>query len=111
MKALKINVITHSVEEVDIKNTKDIYTEIGCSLFTVPYIFPNGDALYCDDEALLKNQLPDCFVLSDYNYPLVGNAIILGTNDEGESIDVKSKKEDIEVSFFNSYLLAQYYKN
>lgn len=108
MKALKINVTDKSVQEVEIENAKDIYSHIGnnCRVFAVPYIFENGDALYCDDESLLNDTPPNCFMLSDFYYPLVGNAIILGTNDDGESIDVKSKKDDIQVSFFDSYLIA-----
>jgi hypothetical protein len=34
--------------------------------------------------------------MPDFNYPIVGNAIILGTDDEGESIDVKTKISELQ---------------
>jgi hypothetical protein len=34
--------------------------------------------------------------MENWKYPLVGNAIILGTDDEGDSIDAKSTIEEIQ---------------
>lgn len=95
MKALKINVTTQKIEEVEIGDYKDIYKEIQCNLFCCPIEFENGDVLYADDESLLQDELPGCFTLNFFSYLIVGNAIILGTDDEGESIDAKTTKEDL----------------
>ena len=97
MKALKIDVVNKTVSTIDIKDYKEIYAAIGngCELFCCPIEFDNGDTLYSDDEGLLHENVEGCFALNDWNYPLVGNAIILGSDDEGESADAKTKAEDI----------------
>ena len=98
MKAIKINVELRKVEEVTIENYRKIYAEIGqeCNTFCCPISFSNYDTLYADDEALYHD-IQGAFLLKYFNYPIVGNAIILGTdNENGESIDAKTTIQDIE---------------
>jgi len=97
MKALKIDVVNKTISQIEIKNYKEIYSAIGndCDLFCCPVEFENGDILYSDDEALLHNELEGCFTMLDWNYPLVGNAIILGNDEEGDMADVKTKADEI----------------
>ncbi len=98
MKAIKINVELRKVEEVTIENYRKIYAEIGqeCNTFCCPISFPNDDTLYADDEGLYHD-VKGGFLLKYFNYPIVGNAIILGTDIEnGESIDAKTTIQDIE---------------
>jgi hypothetical protein len=52
--------------------------------------------LYVDDEGLLHDDIHGCFILDGWITPCVGNAIILGTNDDGESIDCKSTLEELQ---------------
>ena len=101
MRALKINVETKTITEVVLsEDFRDISREIGngCEYFCIPYSFANDDSLYADDESLLRrNDIKGGFMLSDdWSYPIVGNAIILGTDDEGNSIDCKTNVDDFK---------------
>jgi hypothetical protein len=96
-KALKIDVVNQTVTSIMIDDIKDIYKEIGngCDLFCCPVDFENGDTLYADDESLLRENVECCFLMDNWSYAIVGNAIILGTDEEGESVDCKSSPIDI----------------
>ena len=97
MKALKIDVINQTITEVEIKHTNEIYGLIGngCNLFCAPVDFDNGDTLFSDDEALLHEKVEGCFGMENWMYPLVGNAIVLGSDEDGHICDCKSKPEDL----------------
>ena len=114
MKALLINSKDKTVTKVQIKDYKEIYGLIGngCSTFACPVEFDNGDVLYCDDEGLLKEKVEGCFMFPEWNTPIVGNAVILGSDDDGQSIDAKTN-----ISFFTENLIwgneavAEEYRN
>jgi hypothetical protein len=112
MKALKIDVVNQTISTIEITNYKEIYSAIGngCDLFCCPFEFENGDILYSDDEALLHNELEGCFAMHDWNYPLVGNAIILGNDEEGDMADVKTKADEIleKIMWGNKEVAEQY---
>lgn len=97
MKAILIDVVNQTITETTISNYKEIYQKIGneCSLFTCPIEFENSDVIYVDDEGLLK-EVHGGFMMNGWNYPLIGNAIILGTDEEGESVDYASNIEEIK---------------
>jgi hypothetical protein len=103
-KALKINVENQTITEVFIGNEIDcISNEIGngCKYFCCPYEFPNNDAIYSDDDILLRNDdIKGGFMFRDWHYPIVNNAIILGTDEEGDSIDCKTSIEDLHNIIF-----------
>lgn len=112
MKAIKINVATQQVEEVTIgTDYKEIYGQIGndCNLFCCPVEFENGDVLYADDEGLLKDQI-GAFMLKNFSYPITGNAIILGSTEEGDSADAKTSVTEImdQIVFLNKQQAEQY---
>lgn len=114
MKAIKIDVANKKVSQVNIGNYKEIYGQIGngCNLFCCPVQWENNDVLYADDEALLKDELEGCFMMPDFNYPIVGNAIILGTNEEGESVDVKTKISELQQKImFGNKEAAELWRN
>lgn len=104
-KAILIDVVNQLVSHIDIGHYKEIYDAIGngCSTFDCPFQLDNGDTLYVDDEGLLHDNVYGCFILNGWNVPCVGNAIILGTSDDGESIDCKSTIEEIkkQIKFFS----------
>ena len=99
-KAIKINVETKKLEYITLGDDyKEIYPAIGngCDTFCIPISFANEDSLYADDESLLReNDIKGGFIMDDWHSPIVGNAIILGSNDDGESVDCLTKIEDIE---------------
>lgn len=101
MKAIKINTEDRKLEMVEINNWTEIAPEIGngCTTFACPVSFDNGDTIYIDDEGLY-NDFGGGFITPDWDYPIVGNAIILGTDSEGESIDAVTTIEELQKQIF-----------
>lgn len=99
MKAILIDVREQTVREVEhTGGIHDIYRKLECDTFTVPVQLDNGDALYIDDESLLKpaEEVPGAFLFEAYPYqPLFGHGLIIGTGNDGESQDAKSKPGEI----------------
>jgi hypothetical protein len=102
-KAILINVEAQTITETTIGHYSDIYKAIGngCNTFECPAELENGDTVYAD-ECGLYNDPKGCFIVNGWGYPLVGNCIILGTDDEGDSTDCKSTVEELkaEVKFY-----------
>lgn len=99
MRALLIDVVAQKIRVYEISaNYKDIYAAIGngCSCFTAPVRFENSDFLFVDDEALLHSDDPQgAFQMHGWRIPIVGNGLILGSNQDGETIDCITNPEDI----------------
>tara|TARA_R100001163_G_C5008354_1_gene155103 strand:- start:346 stop:765 length:420 start_codon:yes stop_codon:yes gene_type:complete len=105
MKAILINPKLQTINEINYSGDyKDIYKLTECSTFTAIYPFDNcEDTIYLDDEGLLKSS-NYCFTFrcdDGRNEPLMGNALILGTDEEGDSKDVETSIDEIKrrVSF------------
>ena len=95
--ALLIDTPNQTIEIVDYSGDyKDIYGLLGCELFSSVYLEGVGeDTLYVDDEGLyVENQV--FFNIKGCPQPLAGRGLILGTNDEGDSIDCMSSLEQIK---------------
>ena len=92
MRVILIDPFLQLFAETEIKGElSDYYRLIDCDCFTVAADLPNGDAIYVDDEGLLKG--PTAFFgvnLPDYEDPFAGCGIVVGTNSEGESVDAKT---------------------
>lgn len=101
MKAYFIDSENRTITETEIKNWQEISPKIGCELFTIVGM-ENSDSLYVDDEGLLKPQ-NNFFLYSEYPQPLAGNGIVLGTNDEGESVEPKISLDELKskITFMN----------
>lgn len=97
MRAILIDPFTKTIEEVDYSGDyKDIYGLIECDLFTTVYL-PNtsDDTLFVDDEGLyVENQ--KFFKIDGFEQPLAGRGLLLGTDEEGESIDCMSTVEEVK---------------
>lgn len=97
-KGIKLNVETQAVEVVTLGNDyREIYDVIGndCKYFEVPITFENNDAMYCDEEALLK-PFAGGIIMDGWMQPIVGNVLILGTNEDGESCDAKMTIDELK---------------
>ena len=94
MRAILIDPFTQTIEEVDYSGDyKDIYTLIQCELFSTVYCLE--DTLFVDDEGLyVKDQR--YFKVAGYPQPLAGRGLLLGTNEEGDSVDATAKLSVIE---------------
>lgn len=105
-KAIKIDVETKSIYQVELSDDyNDIYNKIGngCTTFAVPITFDNQDSIFCDDEILLRpDNIKGGFIFKGWNFPIIGNAIILGCDEEGESVDAKTEMVDLPLIYFLS---------
>ena len=100
MKAILINPKLQTIKEINYSGDyKDIYKLTECSTFTCVYPFHlNEDVIYLDDEGLLKES-NYCFTFrcdNGHNPPLMGNALIVGTDEQGDSQDIESSIEMIK---------------
>ena len=97
MKAIIIDPQTMTVEETDfVGDYRDIQNTVQCRCFTIVNIDgPTNDALFVDDEGLLKGS---GHVFKYMGYPLVGRGLILGTDDEGESIGTGLTVPDVSAN-------------
>lgn len=120
VKAILIDPFEKTVTEIehDADNYRAIYSKLShetmpVSCFTVVRINDQDDTIFIDDEGLLK-PCSHFFVYEGYPQPLAGKGLILGTNEEGDSIapqavtvdDVKAKvtfRDDIELSHFEHF--------
>ena len=95
MRAILINPENQTVTEVKYNNNyKEIYELIGCNTFCCPVDFENGDTMYADDEGNFKIQKGG-IVMKNWYYPILGKILILGTGNDGESIDAKSDCQEL----------------
>lgn len=104
MKALLINPKERKVTEIELDGSLDSYYKaMDCTTFAVPIQFDNDDALYVDDDGVFKPRPLYGFKKKEWEYAIFGNAIIVGTDAEGNSIDCKSKPEDFNDLIFGVY--------
>lgn len=113
-KAIKINVIEKSFDNVTVDSLHSYYQEIGngCNTFCVPITFENQDSIYCDDNGLYAENIGG-FIMKDWNYPIVGNAIVVGTNIQtGDSVDAKTSIEWLKenIIFLSVEQLESYFE-
>ena len=101
-KALFIDATAQTITEIELGDDfREISKKIGCDLFTVATELPNMDALYVDDEGLINGTENFFYHKKLYTHPLAGNGIILGTDDEGDSVDVKTNAKEFDgIKFF-----------
>lgn len=78
-KALLLNVSKNTITEIVIKDYTDISKFGEFNLFTTVQVNAEGDTLYVDDEGLI-NGTEVGFTFDGYDGPLMGNAILLGTD-------------------------------
>ena len=66
-------------------NLDTMYQVIGCELVEVAYINDQRDGVFVDEEGLLKPQKYFFFIEGGHQ-PLAGRGIVLGCDEEGETI-------------------------
>jgi hypothetical protein len=83
-----IDVHNRTIEWVEVKDWKDIYTHVKCELFECVDI-DGQNTVYVDEEGLLTMDSKSMFFMyKGYPQPLCGNGLILGIDHEsGESVD------------------------
>ncbi len=92
MKIYKINAKERTIEQIEAPTSEDggtieidfMLEQIGCHYFDVVRL-DEGDCIFVDDEGLLRSGIQPAFGLSSYNAPLIGNALVIGSDYEGDS--------------------------
>lgn len=88
MKAYLIDPFTQTVSEVEYSGDyREIYSLIDCDTFTCADFNPFGDTVFVDDEGLINGKPQEFFLIGDYPTPLAGKGLVLGTNEDGESVE------------------------
>jgi len=89
-KAILIDAKARTFSIVEVGDCLDIQKKIGCGCFTIATQLPRNDVIYVDDEGMLT--LDDESVFFEFegaHQPFVGNGLVMGGDDEGETQDVK----------------------
>lgn len=89
MQGFLIDPETRTIEAVEYSGDyHQIYKLLGIELFTTVTLNEAGDVVYVDDEGLLHDPT-FFFTLKDYPQPLAGKGLVLGTDEEGETVAAK----------------------
>ncbi len=70
-------------------NLDAMYKLINCSLVEAVYLNKEQDAVFVDEEGLLKVQT-DFFYIEGTHQPLAGRGVVIGCNEEGESVSAQA---------------------
>lgn len=114
MKAYLIDPFVPAITEVEYSGDyNQIYKLIDCDLFTCVDI-DTGDAsdtLFVDDEGLISGKPQEFFMIGDYPTPLAGKGLVLGTDQNGESIAPSVDLEKLKnmVTFMPSFMVRAIY--
>jgi hypothetical protein len=115
MKAIKINPCKRTITYIDIDSYGEIKHNLNenCKNFICPMIFETLDTMYVDYYAPINARSQNGFLLDGWNHPVIGNAIIIGTNSIGDLDDIKIDIEHIEskISFVSNNLLHNWLFN
>lgn len=102
MRAILIDAAARTITEIDIEKGADsgahaLERAIGCDIFQMAMNYPNGDVLYVDEEGLLK-PAPHWFRVRSGHQAFAGNGVLLGSDNQGESVDVKTTLDDLRAT-------------
>tara|TARA_B110001454_G_C12353302_1_gene281147 strand:+ start:91 stop:450 length:360 start_codon:yes stop_codon:yes gene_type:complete len=97
MKSILIDVIKQEIKEVEHDDTlSSIYKHVNCGTFDVVNI-DGVNSIYIDDEGLfVEDQLYFKYTGTTDSVSLAGNGLILGVDDEGETISPTLMLEEVE---------------
>ena len=102
MRGYLIDPETRSIAEQTLgQHFEEINTAIGSRLFCVGAYLPDEDTVFVDDEGLLTDEPKHFFRIDERIIhtsnpgPLCGRGLVLGADDEGDSIDAKITLEKL----------------
>ena len=102
IKAIYIDAIAQTVEPVEVDGSLDNYyrlirTPTRIMEAVYPRVLTGGDVLYVDEEGLY-NDHPGGFLIMGYSQPMVGSGVIVGTNEDGDSVDAKTAVDAVRAA-------------
>jgi hypothetical protein len=116
MKAILIDSKNETVTEVEISNEnslQDWYKKLGCQMVEVAHYFDEHDSIMVDEEGLLSmDSDTKFFTVVGGHQPFAGNGLVVGVDDEGESVDCNKGVDEIKslVKFFTLSEIQRKYK-
>jgi len=94
MKAILIDPDNKTVREVETTgHLNDIYRLLDCHMVECPITYSNGDTIYVNEEAWMEfneDEPAGGWMFNGFSYSILGKALIVGNNEEGESADVRT---------------------
>lgn len=112
MRAIKIDCTTRTITIVEVDSYRNVCDELSdnCEYFGCPMIFATNDVMYADYYAGL-NGFKGGFILDGWDHPVLGNAIICGTDIDGNLADVIISKGEIDkqISFISKELVKKWF--
>ena len=100
MKALFIDPTDQTIRTISYDGDyKSIYRMLDCRTFECVYPFNNEDTLFIDEEGLLKESNFAFNIRADnpqFSQTIMGKALVLGTDAEGESVECQTTLEDLK---------------
>ena len=102
--AFLLDATAKTITKIEVGDFRDIQAKIGCDCFGIIDLGSNVDYYY-DDEGLMKNAYVDDdgvkhnmngIQIKGYPQVVMGNALIMGNNSMGESVDCPVPVEAIE---------------
>ncbi len=84
MKTFLINPVTKTIEEVDLSTLAEITSAIGFDTITDDVIGKGGDRIYFDEDCFIRGT-EGRFQIDDV-IPIAGNAVIVGTSNNGNTL-------------------------
>lgn len=112
MRAIKISCTTRTISIVEIHSYRNICNELNhsCEYFGCPMVFETNDVMYADYYAGLS-EFSGGFLLDGWSHPVLGDAIIVGTDEYGNLSDVVITKNEIDnqISFISKDLAKKWF--
>jgi hypothetical protein len=97
MKAILVNPFDRTITEVEYSGDfKQIYNFIDAECFDCARINRHGDGIFVDDEGLIREVEQAFFQHEDYPQPLAGKGLVLGCDDEGNSVSPHTTLEELK---------------
>lgn len=97
MHAYLIDPFTQTITQVEYSGDyQEIYKLTDCDTFTCVGINEFGDTVFVDDEGLINGKQQEFFMIANYPDPLAGKGLVLGTDDEGDSVSPSITLEQLK---------------
>lgn len=97
MNAYLIDPFARTITQVEYSGDyKQIYDLIDADCYDCARINREGDAIFVDDEGLIREKAQSFFLHEDYPNPLAGKGLVLGCDAQGESVAPHTTLEELK---------------
>lgn len=107
MNVILIDTENQTIKSIELKGKLQEYYNLignGCNLVEIAHRFENEDVIFVDEEGLF-NDHKFGFVIG--GNPYIGNGIVVGTTENGESKDCVSTEDEIRNQIFFTSIIRR----